>query len=850
MIPTSLSVRNFMCYRSSVEIDLRGVRVACLSGDNGAGKSALLDCITWALWGKARVNNDRQLMALNASEMEVVFSFLLAGQEFRVSRRRGRGGNGPLTLELQIRDEGRWRSISGATSRETQQAIDRLLCMDYDTFINSSFILQGRADEFTTKTPASRKQVLADILNLSEYDRLEEMARAEFRERDRQLREIDLELARLERELESAPQHQAEVARLSHVILELGRQIDSHDARLQTVRRLLQALEVTAEQRERLLGEIRSLDQELDELVRLRGETERRIESQRAILARRQEIEDGYQRLAALRLRNEELTAQLAARQGLLEQRRAAERVITGKEHEVESELRSLEDRRAALATLIAGRQTLTMQLDQVRKQTAALPILKREIDDTRAEQSALETRRGELQAENRQLKAEMTALKQRMEQIGDEDAACPVCRRPLGEHERHDIRTDYVAEGTLLGDRYRANQARLKEIEAELTEQADDLAALERQRTKLDSLCRSEATLQERLARGDEAAAEEATLAARAETLRQRLICGAIAAEERAELARLERELSGLAYDHDAHLALQQKIKALHGVEADVRQLLVASTALAKDEEQVAWIATQAARCRDERAGRVKQEAELAAQVAQIDEHRALHDELEALLDRMVRERSLAQEAFGAAQERLAACRKLEEERDQRLTERGRTADEKALYDELTLAFGKRGIQAMVIENIVPELQDEANAILDKMPGNSMRIEFQTQRQALTGDNTIETLDIIIGDEAGRRPYELYSGGEAFRVNFAIRVALSTLLARRAGARLQTLVIDEGFGTQDSRGRDGLIEAIHAIEQDFAMILVITHIAELKDLFPTRIDVVKTGDGSLVSVN
>ena len=62
--------------------------------------------------------------------------------------------------------------------------------------------------------------------------------------------------------------------------------------------------------------------------------------------------------------------------------------------------------------------------------------------------------------------------------------------------------------------------------------------------------------------------------------------------------------------------------------------------------------------------------------------------------------------------------------------------------------------------------------------------------------------------------------------------------------------MIDEGFGTQDSRGRDGLIEAIHAIEDDFAMILVITHIAELKDLFPTRIDVVKTGDGSLVSVN
>src|SRR5919205_1900298 len=124
MVPTSLSVRNFMCYRTPVDIDLRGVRVACLSGDNGAGKSALLDCITWALWGKARVNNDRQLMALNATEMEVTFGFVLNGQEFRVIRRRTRGGSGPLTLDLQIKDGEPWRAISGATARETQPATD------------------------------------------------------------------------------------------------------------------------------------------------------------------------------------------------------------------------------------------------------------------------------------------------------------------------------------------------------------------------------------------------------------------------------------------------------------------------------------------------------------------------------------------------------------------------------------------------------------------------------------------------------------------------------------------------------------------------------------------------------
>jgi exonuclease SbcC len=94
-----------------------------------------------------------------------------------------------------------------------------------------------------------------------------------------------------------------------------------------------------------------------------------------------------------------------------------------------------------------------------------------------------------------------------------------------------------------------------------------------------------------------------------------------------------------------------------------------------------------------------------------------------------------------------------------------------------------------------------------------------------------------------------MFSGGEAFRVNFAIRLALSRVLAQRAGARLQTLVIDEGFGSQDAIGRQRLVEAINMVQSDFARILVITHLEELKDAFPSRIEVEKASTGSVVHV-
>ena len=95
-----------------------------------------------------------------------------------------------------------------------------------------------------------------------------------------------------------------------------------------------------------------------------------------------------------------------------------------------------------------------------------------------------------------------------------------------------------------------------------------------------------------------------------------------------------------------------------------------------------------------------------------------------------------------------------------------------------------------------------------------------------------------------------MFSGGEAFRIDFAIRIALSKLLAHRAGAPLPTLIIDEGFGTQDSNGLEKLKEAIISIQDDFEKILVVTHIEEFRDAFPTRIDIVKTVDGSTIQIN
>ena len=203
-------------------------------------------------------------------------------------------------------------------------------------------------------------------------------------------------------------------------------------------------------------------------------------------------------------------------------------------------------------------------------------------------------------------------------------------------------------------------------------------------------------------------------------------------------------------------------------------------------------------------------------------------------------------QERLHALQlERLAAREQEQAELQQALAE---LQAARSSYGVLVDAFGRGGIQALLIEAALPELEAQANDLLARLTDHRMTLSLETQRQSRQG-NVSETLEIRIADELGTRSYELFSGGEAFRIDFALRVALAKLLASRAGAPLRTLFLDEGFGTQDPGGRERLVEAIQTIQDEFDLILVVTHIEEMKEAFPVRIDVSKDDSGSSLEV-
>src|SRR5512134_2234096 len=201
MIPLHIRISGFLSYRDTVELDFATFDLACISGHNGAGKSSLLDAITWVLFGEARgKSSDVINLHSDVRAAEVGLTFQHEENVYHVQRTLPR--NKSTVLEFQIRNSSGWRPLTEKTTRDTQARIEQTLRLDYDTFVNASFFLQGKADQFTQQNASKRKDVLSNILGLEIWEdyknRTAEKRKSlerEVDEMDGRIREIDAELA-------------------------------------------------------------------------------------------------------------------------------------------------------------------------------------------------------------------------------------------------------------------------------------------------------------------------------------------------------------------------------------------------------------------------------------------------------------------------------------------------------------------------------------------------------------------------------------------------------------------------------------------------------------------------------
>ena len=849
MIPVKLQMQNFMAYKALETLSFSDIHVACLSGENGSGKSTILDAITWSLWGKARVSHNDDLVHLGETEMEVEYSFLLSGDTYRVLRRRTLSGRGKTELHVHVADAGGWRTLTENSIRKTQQKIDRLLRLDYDTFINSAFILQGRADEFTQKTSKDRKEILAEILGLGVYDEYGERARDEVRRYQQEIKIIEGQIVTIDEELAREPEYRIELETSQTEAAQLRKSLEQTEQTMLTLRQRYQALEHQRRQMEDLQARLDHAQTDIDELRKMVVKSETKVKDYTLIVNQKDEIQTGHKQLQDAQADLDDWTKRLARSSELSQEKHRLETAINQARTKLEANLQHAKIRLAELQPKVAAMPNLEKELAKLTQALAEAQALEQTQETQRHALDGLTQEAADLRAKNGQLRSEMEQIDSRLSQLKEAGARCPICTQPLSDEYRKQVEADFMQQGTTRGDAYRTHSARLSEIEQEQKALQRSLKKVVAGLRKLPKIQADQATRQQLLA---DARASQTLLAEMEEqriTWQKSLADKTYEAESMAQLSGVETALTQLGYDSAAHKVAQTQVEALNHFELQLRRLEDALTRLDEEKTRLKTDQDRLERILTQTASDRQQVEHLQAETAGMDKLSAELTTTNQELDRLQKQERLARSAVGAAEQKLNHVAQQAKERTKKEDRLSELKETMGIYQELRTAFGKNGVQALLIENTIPEIEDEANNILSRMTDGRMNLQFITQREAKSGQSLIETLDIRIADELGTRNYELYSGGEAFRVNFAIRIALSKLLARRSGARLQTLVIDEGFGSQDTQGRERLVDAINKIRHEFEKIIVITHIDEIKDVFPTRITVQKTPDGSKISV-
>jgi exonuclease SbcC len=1001
VIPKQIHLTNFLSYREA-SLDFEGVHVACIAGPNGAGKSSLLEAMAWAIWGQSRVATDDDIIHQGQIEARVAFTFAQGDQVYRVIRSRHRiQGSG---REFQLQTEAGYRVLTQRGVRATQQLICRHLKLDYDTFINSAYLRQGRADDFMLKRPSERKQILADLLKLDQYDRLADQAREHLRQAKAEVAVRQTQIEDLTRAL---AQQQAVITQQATFQDQLQHLEQQRETLLQQQQRLRQQIEQhhyhqqqlelkqqqyghqthLLQQTEATLTPVKQQIESMQELLDRAEDIEARLSQLQALEVEDADLERAFKQHQNLQTLKEQLTRQLEAETNPLQVRlqrlRAQEESLTTQLQELAPILDKAEEVNTARQQLLTARNRLH-HLDALQLQAEPLLQRRRQVQaelqqeytrlNTRLEElentltqmhrqqtqgSALETtvqevsqtldylerrrayqeqvrEKGQerrqfmetLQANLRTYETQLAQVDQKLRLLHHPEAVCPLCDRTLDPHHH-----------TLVEDRHRLQQQELRQeiviireqlavTEREIQVLRQEYRALEaelelyapvlQKRGNLEAQLSTQSTLQQQIRH----------LEQEHQTLQDCLHHHRYQEELQTELQQLNYSLTQLAYDDRDHAlargqvdrlrwadvkhyevkqanrrqrhlkALQKKVRhSRTEVEAQLRalhqnelhqQLQNTLNALAQlnydanHHQQVRQDLREAQswRLQQQELDRARQNfpavqgqlksllnqyqhqhqeltqlaeaiGHLECQLQQQDDIAAQLTQVDHQLQSLQQQREGLMAQLGALQQQQQQFADLQIQRQQQQQELAAVCQQQRVYQELAQAFGHNGIQALMIENLLPQLEAETNHLLGRLSAHQLHVQFVTQRASKRRQGkVIDTLDILIADASGTRSYETYSGGEAFRVNFAIRLALARLLAQRSGLALKLLIIDEGFGTQDQQGCERLIGAINAIADDFACILAVTHIPHFREAFQTRIDVAKGPEGSSLMVS
>ena len=747
-------------------------------GPNGAGKSTILEAIAWALYGMpaARGTRDsiRAIRAGSRAGVRVELDFELGGHRYLVCRTLTGaelfldGASSPIA-----------NSITGVT-----ELLRRRLGMSLDEFFNTYFTGQKELSVMAAMGPAERAQFLSRVLG---YERLR-AAQGLARERRKAvvaestgLRSGMGDPEQVQRLHEDAERRLADAEQRAR---DAALRRAEAGAALAEIEPRWQAAQRERERLQEILSELRVAESEeaaaTRELERLSRELAAVQEAQEELVRLAEQLTPFGEVVTALR-EMDALYREEGRRQTLGESERA-----------LAEELVRLRERRARLETAPALEQQAGQELERARQALvdaeAALEAKRtewvRDKQEAETKRQALLTQYGELREQ-----------RDRLVQAGEE-GICPICNRPLGGHFRSvlDMLDEQLETVRVDGKYYKSRLEQLEETPAEVTALEDGRRQAYEEATRLER----------RLAKCQTAVVELAQL--------ERDIAAKV---QRHEQVHADLQAVPAGYDARRHAELQKTLERLKPLEVRASRL---STQLEREPQLRAdqsRAATQAGATQQRVADLRERRQAMAFSEQTFTDLRGVYERAAAEL------RGAELAAVAADGERASAALALEAaQRTQRELTRalGRLealGREKALHDELDRAY--TDMRTDLNMQLRPEISEIASNFLTELT-DARYTELELD----------ESYNVMVLEDGIPKP--VISGGEEDLANLVLRLAISQMIAERAGQAFSLLILDEVFGSLDESRRHNVVELLRRLHDRFEQVILITHIDAVRE--------------------
>jgi len=799
-----ISVKDFATYNRPESLDLRQLgKTVSVFGSTGAGKTTFfIDTLTLSLYGRAYGQQDKEsakwILPTKGSSATVILEFTIGDKRYKVERKVNRARQSEAKLS-QILSQGHTKALAVGV-REVEKKLEEIVGFDHQTFLNTVVVRQGDVSALINQDPKGRREIFLRAFDV-DYTRHKEKAREQREKTSSALKILETEKDRLEEAIREKPTLNTKLTQTQQRIGTKKSEKQQLLNRLQTTQKELELLrtELTSTQ-----AELKRYEQVEKELEQLQNE---QIEKDRTL----QEIERLVLNKPKILLEEKETQSSLEAH------------------NKVSQDIIQIDSLNALLQQIIKQKKTLSNKTSKKERVKSDLEIVyerEQELPDLRTQLSEINATCERLNGETERLKGSVETVKKSLivlESVGEDVAACPICKTPLSKDRLHETKKHLEEEVELL-------HTKIIQLEPQISRMNKERKPLEEQVREYEKSVAIKKSLEEDLAEIHEADDQ---------------------------LGQIEEQINGKTSEIRVY---EEHCKNLLGYVPTKKQLIEKNQifeerlkSIRNNLERIAKAEGQITEIR-ERLEKIREHLNrLIQELVQAQPLKMRAEELQKETNRLQKvvegiqtslrevERQLGQDEamIGELKERLQQILAKEEDlakTNEAILEQTKNLQTfELLYSEV---FHEKGFPLALLQDFLQDVELHAqNYIARFLPDKSVRIEADEAGRV--------AIDVI--DGAAIRELATYSGGETVLIGFAIRLGIAKAIVERNVANApHFLIIDEGFGPLSPEFRREILKTLNELSRDYDKIIVISHVDDVREspFFTSQIHVSKDPDG------